>query len=258
MSQVPPEGRQRARRLAFSSGAAAGSLGVAASVAAATAGTALAGPFGLAAALAGVYAWAANQFANDPADPDYDRRAVVRSLPLNVSHFSPSPVSSDLARLSVSLSEATGWIRATVRAFERAQGAAEAGNGVIAGERLAETQQLAGEAAHFVEDSARRFESTGRTFERLGADLPWVQEVVALQPLSLEMLGYEVLGFIYVAGLPLKDFKRASEASTHRGDMPAGMSANQACIASADASRGFAQFLRGWGPDVPELIGMRR
>jgi hypothetical protein len=141
-------------------------------MAAATAGAAIAGPFGLAAALAGVYAWAANEFANDPADPNYDRRAVVRSLPLDVSHVSREPVPRNLARLSVSLSDATAWIRATQRSFERAQGAAEAGDGGMASERLTETRQLARGAAQRIEDSARRFESTSQTIETLSADLP--------------------------------------------------------------------------------------
>lgn len=252
MSQVPPEGRQRARRLAFRSGAAAASFGVAASVAAAT-GAAIAGPFGLAAALAGAYAWAANEFANDPADPDYDHRAVVRSVTLTVSHAPPDPASGDLARLSVSLSESTGWIRATLRSFERTQGAAQAGNVGVASERLTETRQLARGAAPRVEDSARRFESTARTFQRLGPDLPWAHEVVTVQPLTAELLGYEVLGFIYLAGFPLTDFERAAQATTRRGDMPAQVSATQACIDSADASRSFAQFLREWEPDLAEL-----
>ncbi len=257
MSQLPPEGRHRARRLAFSSGAAAASLGVASSVAAST-DTSLAGPLGLAAALAGVYAWAANEFGNDPADPNYDRAAVVRRIPLQVSHFPPGALQADLARLAVTLAEATGWVRAMLRSFERAQGAAQAHEDRLANERLVETRELARGTAHRAGHATRRLESTARTIDRHAADLPWAHDLAPLRPLSAQALGYEVLGFIYLAGLPLRDFERASEASSHREDTSASASVSQACMISAEASRAFAQFLRNWQPDLRELFGTIR
>jgi hypothetical protein len=143
---ISPDTKRRAKKLNRGLGGGTATLAV---------GGAIPNPFsiplGIAAAVMGVAAWAANELADDPPRDDWDKPLDVQPRRLNLEAIPPdvrdTPAAQALEKLIERLFDIEAYMTGGVRAIERAQGAAAANEASAASRRKEEADRAFHECA---------------------------------------------------------------------------------------------------------------
>jgi hypothetical protein len=241
MASIPPDGRARARVFAEAFEAASLWLGIAGTAGAPLLGP-LAAPIAFSGALARLLAWKANRLAADPPDPAFEQNVASRALHLNLRVFPDDPASRALASLGRDMNRAQADLGATLRAFERAQGADRADAAAFVEMRLEDTRAWARRSVGVLEGLAA---SAQEAAELLDPQIEGVDPsgAVALQP---EDLDTDVLAFLYVGGIPLETLKRGLEPTRMVGSDAAPPGFGTLIRPTLE----LANFLAAWAPSL--------
>lgn len=209
------------------------------------------GPFfGHLAASSGLCVVVAQRFASDP--PDFNYRTAVRPArsPASTVEMRERLKAPDWAiNLATALDDAYRFADASIRAYERAQGAStaedrEAQEALIA--RLSETRQYAAIAAEPVGEIADWADRFAVTFSEL---FPENLIRASGPPEDVGELPEATLASLYRAGIPLTTLNNALGATSlwaRRASEPTEPQMREL----ASRSRDFAGFLRAWTPSV--------
>lgn len=200
---------------------------------------------GSVAAGSGASAWLANRYASDPPDPDINRAAVPGRRPIPLESIAGIGAPPAVVRFAGAVNEIDAYGGAALRAYERAEAAWDRGADDVLSRRLNEVRQRSRTAAQHVDSLA---EWTPKAAEHIGAwlgneDLDRLREAIT----GPEDLPESTLAFLYTAGVPYADLRRAFEVSAPVRitvvDPPARW------LDVEPASRAFGRFLRTWEPE---------
>lgn len=210
---------------------------------------------GLLAVVAELFAQSSGAVANDPADPDYQTKTVLRRR-----HWDFEPLKPDgdqrllwLIGLSRTLLDAEAKLNAVVRAYERALGASAAGEPVALTLRLEEAE---GYASAFGRTSIQVVESANRAANALN-ELADTGALLEPEPESrrgpissslLDLLDAQARDRLYRAGVPVATLRETQV----RGLFPAHASAQLAerLEATIEPTGSFGEAMTVWRPSV--------
>lgn len=209
------------------------------------AGGPLARMFGGILASFGALGIAADALAQDPAASDYYKRVIPSPWRLDEAVVGTVDAPSAFPTVMLGLNQGTAEIRAMVRAYERAQGAAMRRDTRYVGPRLQEAEE-------FSDQASQTLSVVGAATVELADGLPLSDDETTgdlTVPRAPSELSDAALAFLYSAGVPIEQLRRALRvaSSAARKERP-GRPSDQIRTAGL-AMSDFALLLAEWSPE---------